>query len=110
MLTLEARARLLKFLNRVDEFHVISDASTKGSSRKSRKTNMLQTAARGVKGDQSWDVMLHFGIIRSDSAVAECKSMEDALELKVGGKSSRKRQCFAVFQAPPITRPALQKA
>jgi hypothetical protein len=84
MLSLEARARLLKFLNRVDHWHVISDASTKGSSRKSRKTNVLQSAAKGVQGEKNWDVMLHFDVIRSGSAQEEADSMERECKLQIG--------------------------
>jgi hypothetical protein len=48
---------------------------------------MLQSAAKGVQGEKSWDVMLHFDVIRSGSAQEEADSMERGCKLQIGDEA-----------------------
>jgi hypothetical protein len=84
-LLLHGRVRVLKLLQKMDFYHIAGDATTKGKSKRSRKTGIMQTAARGVKDGVVYPVVLDFDIIRDGTAETEMRSMVSALEIALPG-------------------------
>ena len=80
-LLLHGRVRVLKLLQKMDFYHIAGDATTKGKSKKSRKTGIMQTAARGVKDGVVYPVILDLDIMRDGAAETEMRSMVAALKI-----------------------------
>jgi hypothetical protein len=81
---LTGRYKALKILRLCDEYHILGDATTGGTSVASRKTQIYQTGAYGVKNGKQYKVGLNFDVIQNGKAETECQSQIDALELDLG--------------------------
>ena len=88
-LLLHGRVRVLKLMQKMDLFHIAGDATTKGKSKKSRKTGILQTAGRGVKDGEKFDVIFNFDVIKDGTAETEMQSMLEALEINFSGVTEK---------------------
>ncbi len=84
-LLLHGRVRVLKLLQKMGFYHIAEGATTKRKSKRSRKTGIMQTAARGVKDGVVYPVVLDFDIIRDGTAETEMRSMASALEIALPG-------------------------
>jgi hypothetical protein len=73
----------------MDLFHIAGDATTKGKSKKSRKTGILQTAGRGVKDGATFNVIFNFDIIKDGTAETEIQSMLKVLEINFSGVTEK---------------------
>ncbi len=88
-LLLHGRVRVLKLIQKMDLFHIAGDATTKGKSKKSRKTGILQTAGRGVKDGATFNVIFNFDVIKDKTAETEMQPMLKALEISFSGATEK---------------------
>jgi len=84
-LLLQGGVRVLRLIQKMDLLHIASDATTKGKSKGSRKTSILQTSGKGLKDGVEYPVVFNLDVIKDGKAETEVQSMVEALKLDLGG-------------------------